>query len=166
MGEMKSCRQRAYQSSAWLVHAKCLLKAGACPNTQWQQGVCYPSASWVIPAASGSHKLYSDARLPRAAGTEAAAPQRWGLHEHLPEFGGMGDLWADTYLIEKTFVRWVFPLSSYWILASSSWGTALFLLHGDHSWMQSGFSSNRGLQGPEDGSSNPHSCPSTPCNLE
>lgn len=90
MGEMKSCRQRAYQSSVWLVHPKPLLKAGACPNPRGQQGVCYPSASWVIPAASGSHELCSDARLPRAAGTEAAAPQRWGLHKHLPEFGGMG----------------------------------------------------------------------------
>lgn len=86
----------------WLAHARRSLKAGAHPHTQWQWGVSYPSASWAIPAAPGSREPRSDAGLPRAVGPEAAALQSWRLHKHLPEFGGVGDLWANTYLMEKT----------------------------------------------------------------
>ena len=144
----------------WLAHARRSLKAGAHPHTQWQWGVSYPSASWAIPVAPGSREPRSDAGLPRAVGPEAAALQSWRLHKHLPEFGGVGDLWANTYLMEKT----VFLPSSRIQLPGNR--SCFFLLHRDHSWMQSGCGSNKGFRGPKDWSSNPLACPSTPCNLE
>lgn len=96
MGEMKSCRQRAYQSSAWLVHAKGLLKAGACPNTRWQQGYAtLQPAGWFLqpqdPTSSavmqGLLGLRGLRQLPRRGGgcmNTCLNLMGWGISEPIP----------------------------------------------------------------------------------